>query len=203
MVQNRFYIVSETESATISNQTKLYQKKTMYLRCIIILSTYLSVVFATHIQLIIPSVSITNTASKLPPSTHATLTTLSKIYSAPLREKGDFDFPNITTGSYLLEIYCHTFFFAPLRVDIQETEGNENGPQDKVEVWGTFRGNEWDNKGEDIVVNTKNEGKEKIFTFEIQILAAKKYLTERSHCTSFLYQELFIKYGQSITFAKN
>ncbi|RKF63679.1 putative upf0480 protein [Erysiphe neolycopersici] len=153
----------------------------MYLRKIFIFSTCLSIVFASHIQIIIPSVSITNTASKLPPSTHATLTTLSQIYSAPLREKGDFDFPNVTTGSYLLEINCHSFFFAPLRVDVHDTEDNVNGRQDIVEVSGTFRGNEWDNKGENIAVHTKNDGKERIFIFEIQMLAAKKYLTERSH----------------------
>ncbi|KAI6249300.1 hypothetical protein HI914_02399 [Erysiphe necator] len=153
----------------------------MHLRCILLLSINLLTIFAAHLQVFIPSVSITNSASKLPPSTHATLTTLSQIYSAPLQEKGNFNFPNVTTGSYLFEINCHAFFFAPLRVDVKEAKDDLHGQQEVVEVWGTFRGNEWDNKGETVIVQTKDEGRNKLFIFEAQMLAAKNYLTERAH----------------------
>jgi hypothetical protein len=38
-------------------------------------------------------------------------------------------------------VHCREFTFAPLRVDVDEADG-------QVEAWQTFRGNEWDNRGE-------------------------------------------------------
>jgi len=40
------------------------------------------------------------------------------------------------------EILCRDWNFWPLRVDV---DGSEEG---KIEIWQTFRGNEWENKGE-------------------------------------------------------
>ncbi len=57
-----------------------------------------------------------------------------------------FDFRNVTSGDYLLDIHCHSQVFAPLRVDVEAAVGE--GAAEKVEAWGTFRGNEWGNKGE-------------------------------------------------------
>ncbi len=51
----------------------------------------------------------------------------------------------------------------PLRVDI--------APDDVVEVWQTFRGNEWDNKGE-----------KKGLPVELQVLGAKQYYQAREGC---------------------
>ncbi|KAI0998811.1 hypothetical protein K3495_g9383 [Podosphaera aphanis] len=121
---------------------------------------------------ILPSPVLFNAAT-LPASTHATLTTLSQTYTAPLRLAGDFYFSNVTTGSYLMEIYCHTHFFPPRRVDVHE------GERPDVQVWGTFRGNEWDNKGEAIEMVSKVEGNKKNFSFAVSPLAKKEYFNER------------------------
>jgi hypothetical protein len=50
-----------------------------------------------------------------------------------------------------------------------------------VEVWGTFRGNEWGNKGE--VVNVQDvDGDGKVWGFEVRVVGGKEYLLQRSGC---------------------
>ncbi|KAI9814043.1 MAG: hypothetical protein M1827_003507 [Pycnora praestabilis] len=95
---------------------------------------------ATHLTAYIPSTSLLPSPNTLPPSTCATLTTLGQRYTAPLQRDARFVFRNVSAGSYLLDVHCRDWAFAPLRVDVGEGE--------KVEVWQTFRGNEWENKGE-------------------------------------------------------
>lgn len=65
-------------------------------------------------------------------------------------------------------------------MDVHSAEGEE-----KVEVWGTFRGNEWSNKGE--VIEVKEVAKEgidskgmRVWGFEGKVAAGKEYLMERS-----------------------
>ncbi|MCJ1474981.1 hypothetical protein MMC13_003641 [Lambiella insularis] len=89
---------------------------------------------AAHLTLLLPSLPT------LPSSTHATLFTHNLTLTAPLRRSNTFAFPDLPSGSYLCEVFCRDYSFAPLRVDV-DTHG-------KVEAWQTFRGNEWDNKGE-------------------------------------------------------
>jgi hypothetical protein len=99
-----------------------------------------------------------------------------------------FDFRNVTSGSYLLDVHCHTHVFAPLRVDVHEglkpkeaSEGAEAVRE--VQAWGTFRGNEWANKGE--VVDVKEvEGKVGIWGFDVRVLGGKEYFIERAGCKS-------------------
>ncbi|TQS36329.1 hypothetical protein Golomagni_03226 [Golovinomyces magnicellulatus] len=134
--------------------------------------------FAAYLQPFIRSLPSDTVASKLPPSTHATLTTLSQTYSAPLSTRGNFNFKNVSSGSYLLEVYCHSFSFAPLRVDVRE-EGYSLDDLEYVQVWNTFRGNEWENKGEIVNVIKEEEGTSKRYSFEVQLLATKKYIMER------------------------
>lgn len=50
-----------------------------------------------------------------------------------------------------------------------------------VEVWGTFRGNEWGNKGEAVKVQDVN-GDGKVWGFEVRVGAGKEYFLERSGC---------------------
>jgi hypothetical protein len=71
-----------------------------------------------------------------------------------------------------------------LRVDVHSGEGKG---EEKVEVWGTFRGNEWSNKGE--VYEVREVSKEgvdgksgKVWGFEGKVAAPKEYLMERSGC---------------------
>lgn len=63
----------------------------------------------------------------------------------------------------------------------------------EVEVWGTFRGNEWANKGEVVPVRTEpngdvavgeNMGQSKVYRFEAKVLGGKEYFLERSGCES-------------------
>lgn len=54
-------------------------------------------------------------------------------------------FSGLTQGSYLLTLHSRDYFFPPFRVDVEPAEGG-NG-EDLVQIWQTFRGNEWSNKG--------------------------------------------------------
>ncbi|MCJ1480333.1 hypothetical protein MMC06_000488 [Schaereria dolodes] len=101
-----------------------------------------TLLLAASLQLTIPPSNILPNPSTLPPSTHATLTTSGLVLSAPIQRSNSFSFNNIRPGSYLCDVYSRDYVFAPLRVDVSE--------QDAVEIWQTFRGNEWDNKGERI-----------------------------------------------------
>ena len=57
----------------------------------------------------------------------------------------------------------------------------------KVEVWTTFRGNEWGNKGEAVVVReVEKEGVDgkgsQVWGFDVRVQAGKEYLLARSGC---------------------
>jgi hypothetical protein len=123
------------------------------------LSHSLTVSVPTSQQLQNPSV--------LPPTTTASLMTLSHEYIAHLNTQNHFVFRNVSAGSYLLEIMCASHGFAPLRVDIRG-DGT-------VEAWRTFRGNEWENKGEAVMAS---DGK----TVEAKLLGHKGYYMERAGC---------------------
>ncbi|KAH6608115.1 nonselective cation channel [Trichoderma cornu-damae] len=83
----------------------------------------------------------------LPPSTHATLSSLHKRLDAPLTAVNTFSFHNVSADSYLLDVHCATDFFHPLRVDV--------GDDGEVRAWETYRGNEWGNKGEEVQVRSE------------------------------------------------
>jgi hypothetical protein len=141
----------------------------------------LPLVLASHLRVSIPSSQQLQHPNTLPASTHATLTTLSNTYSAPLRSDNTFDFRNVTSGSYLFDVHCHTHAFAPLRVDVHEITPDGVGfDGQEVQVWGTFRGNEWSNKGE--VVQAQNE--DGIWSFDVRAQAGKDYFIERTGCES-------------------
>ncbi|KAI0549553.1 Cys/Met metabolism PLP-dependent enzyme-domain-containing protein [Xylaria curta] len=123
-----------------------------------------------------PSPQIPNPAA-LPPSTHATLTALGASYAAPLTIDNTFVFRNVTPGSYLGDVSCATHGFAPLRVDVipitAGADKNANGEDVSLRVWETFRGNDWENKGEEIRPVTAGG------VFPVKVLGSKVYYTER------------------------
>ncbi|TVY38574.1 ER membrane protein complex subunit-like protein, partial [Lachnellula occidentalis] len=82
----------------------------------------------------------------------------------------------VSAGSYLLEVHCHSHAFAPLRVDVSGTSTAGSSGGEKVQVWGTFRGNEWGNKGEEYVVR-KVGG---VWVWDVRVIAEKEYFYERS-----------------------
>lgn len=99
-------------------------------------------------------------------------------------------FRNVTQGSYLLDIHCATHAFAPLRVDVAPVldgvleEGDGHG-QVKLEVkaWETYRGNDWDNKGEEAPrQKLSNAGDNNGVVFGAKVLGEKGYFMERGKC---------------------
>ena len=144
-------------------------------------------VLSTHLLISIPASQFLPQPSNLPPSTTATLTTLHHIHTSPLRSDNTFDFRNVTSGSYLLDIHCRTHAFAPLRVDV--SEGGKDSQGEEVEVWTTFRGNEWGNKGETLGVR-EVEGRVGIWGFEARAIGVKEYLIERPGCAFPFYSSL-------------
>ncbi|EON61675.1 hypothetical protein W97_00891 [Coniosporium apollinis CBS 100218] len=136
-----------------------------------------------------PSQHVPN-PSLLPPTTHATLHASGPPATAYLTRANTFEFRNLTTGSYLLNVHCRDVVFEGLRVDVGgvgavgEEEGDEQeegvkevGGKEKgelVQVWQTFRGNEWDNKGE-----VRGVGRGRVAA-EVRAVAGKEYYQERS-----------------------
>jgi hypothetical protein len=135
-------------------------------------------ILASHLRISIPSTPGLPHPNTLPASTSASLTTLNHVLTAPLRSDNTFDFRNVSSGSYLLDVHCHTYQFAPLRVDVHESGKVEGG---EVQVWGTFRGHEWANKGEVMPVK-EVDGKVGVWGFEVRAQGPKEYFIERAGC---------------------
>jgi hypothetical protein len=89
-----------------------------------------------------------------------------------------------------LDVHCHTHSFAPLRVDVHEGIKLENGQAkdaEAIEVFGTFRGNEWGNKGPVVdVTEVADAGDKRIWGFMVKVQGEKEYLLERTGCEFFL-----------------
>ena len=62
---------------------------------------------------------------------------------------------------------------------MQEPLGEGKG--EVVKVWGTFRGNEWENKGEVVEVSTEKG----VWSFDVEARGPKEYLVERPGCEFF------------------
>jgi len=143
---------------------------------------------ALYLSLTLPPTALLPNPSLLPPSTHATLLGAGRTLTAPITRRNTFDFKRLTPGSYLLTFQCRDYTFAPLRVDVSSSPSN-NEPdqvagQEKVEVWQTFWGNEWGNKGEyrgGGSVSTTRAGDEAVMV-EVRPERAKEYYSSRTGC---------------------
>ena len=131
---------------------------------------------AARLTLTIPSTHLLQNPSLLPPTTHATLQSSGAPYSAPLSRANTFVFSNLTAGSYLATVHCRDFAFEPLRVDVTVEGDGKGSEQEKVVVWQTFLGNEWDNKGE-----KRGEGPSGVVA-EVWPIGAKEYYEVRGGC---------------------
>lgn len=118
---------------------------------------------ATSITLYLPAVP---NPFSLPPSTHATLSTLGASFSAPISSLNTFVFHNVTPGSYLADVHCKTDGFRPLRIDVAD---------DSIQAWDTFRGNEWANKGDALPIRSNG--------VEVKSIGKKIYFVDRPQCT--------------------
>lgn len=79
---------------------------------------------------------------------------------------------------------CRDFLFAPLRVDV--VSDAEHGPESKkgkIDVWQTFWGNEWGNKGERRGGGFWKEGSERIVV-EVRPEGGREYYLQRAGCES-------------------
>ncbi len=138
----------------------------------------------TTITLILPT---SPNPFTLPPSTHATLSSLGAHHAAPLSTVNTFVFRNVSAGSYLVDVHCPTEAFRPLRVDVgpPAVAGGADadagaGAEDTrlvVQAWETFRGNDWGNKGE-VMALTEGGG------VHVRWMGKKNYFMERPKCLS-------------------
>jgi hypothetical protein len=110
--------------------------------------------------------------SKLPSYTRAILSSLGPPLVAPITASNTFLFSPVPVGSYLLSVYSRDAVFEDLRVDVVKNETGESASS-----WTTFRGNEWNNKGE-----LRGSGDGGSVQIEVRPLASKDYYQERSTC---------------------
>ena len=142
---------------------------------------------STSVTLLVPPTAALPNPFSLAPGTHATLSSLGARYAAPLSAANAFVFRNVTPGSYLVDVHCATHFFAPLRLDVivpVPADAGEakagSGGRLALRAWETYRGNEWENRGEAVPL-TEYDGFE---AFAVPALGAKNYFVERSKCES-------------------
>ncbi|CAN8103752.1 unnamed protein product [Discula destructiva] len=131
----------------------------------------------TTITLAIPPSALLPNPRALPPSTHATLTTLGTGASAYITPGNTLVFPNVSAGSYLVDVHSLTHAFAPLRIDVVPVvpgaqEKEKEAAALKVQAWETYRGNDWDNKGEAVVLDAG--------ALRVRVLGQKAFFMERS-----------------------
>ena len=98
-------------------------------------------------------------------------------------------FHNVTPGSYIADVHSASHGFAPLRVDVVVAAEGDTAP--KVRVWETFRGNEWENKGEEVRGLATGTGAGTGAAFPVRVLGAKAYFVERGSC-EFFFQKPFL-----------
>lgn len=110
-------------------------------------------------------------------ATHATLTSLGTRLSAPLSAVNTFVFHNVSEGSYLADVHCPTDGFMALRVDVSAAEADK---APSIQAWETYRGNDWNNKGEALGARDGSDGS---VGFEVRALGGKTYFMERPKCT--------------------
>ncbi|KAF2097451.1 hypothetical protein NA57DRAFT_77708 [Rhizodiscina lignyota] len=129
------------------------------------LLSVLPVSLAALITVSIPNTPLVNPSS-LPASTHATLDEHGVKLDAPITRANTFVFHNVSSGSYLLSVFCKDYAFENLRIDV-------TGEEERIEAWQTFRGNEWDNKGESRAGVVPGQ-------VEVRPVVAKDYYQQRS-----------------------
>jgi hypothetical protein len=147
------------------------------------LLSLLSLSSAAYITVSIPPSAKIPNPSTLPVSTHATLHASGAPLTAPLSRTNTFSFAHVPAGSYLLTVHCRDFAFEPVRVDVGATA---NGVE-WVNAWQTFRGNEWDNKGEkraEVLGSASPSGdvEEAKARIEAVVLGGKDYYQKREGC---------------------
>ena len=132
---------------------------------------------AAHLRIAsAPSTLVPSPATQISHTTNAYLTKNGHTYAAPLSAGGEFDFRNVTKGSYLVDVVAKEYVFAPLRLDVLDTDAGE-----EVRAWGTWRGNEWSNTAEGVEV-VQDKGVSRI---GVLVAGRKEVFVERVGCAYF------------------
>jgi hypothetical protein len=141
------------------------------------LPSCLSLATTTTLTLQIQPSQLLPNPNALPATTRATLTTLHATYAAPLSAANAFVFRNVSAGSYLADVHCGSYGFAPLRVDVLAAADGAAGDDLRLSVaaWETYRGNEWGNKGEEVKGGAAN-------AFAVRCLGKKLFFQDRGKC---------------------
>jgi hypothetical protein len=122
-----------------------------------------------------PSEPLLTNPSLLPSSTRATLSSSGPALTAPISSSNTIQFSAVPPGSYLLSVFSRDHRFENLRVDVLA-----DGTTESVIAWTTWRGNEWDNKGE-----VRGEGEAKAgenVKIEVKVAGSKVYYQQRAGC---------------------
>jgi spore coat protein CotH len=144
------------------------------------LTCLLSSTLAARITVSIAQPAFAFDAATLPSSTHATLHAAGAPLTAVINRANQFVFSSAPSGSYLLEIHARDYVFEPLRVDVAD-----EGAKEYVKSWQSFRGNEWDNKGE-----KRGEGEARVAggvakaNIWVGVMGSKEYYAKRAGCKS-------------------
>ena len=111
------------------------------------------------------------------------------------RASNGFTFRNLTVGSYVLQVYCPDWAFAPIRVDVFSPATSDRGEAKRtdddvyVKTYRTFLGNSWEDKGDSIGSylgrqdDTLRHGEPEL-KVELNVLGRKEYYSAREGCMS-------------------
>lgn len=144
-----------------------------------VLLYYSTIAFAAQLIVTIPASALLANPATLPSSTHATLLGAPGTrHDARLTRSNTLEFKSLAPGSYLLNIYTRDYFFPPFRVDVSVAQAgaDDNVAEELVQVWQTFRGNEWSNKGSRL-----GEGK-RVLNVALQPSSKKDFYQQRGGC---------------------
>ena len=145
------------------------------------------------LTLVLPPTQALHKPQSLPARTFATLTTTNLTLTATFTRASTFEFRDPPPGNYLCEVWTNSYVFVPMRVDVSmlpagDDAGSSNGKEDtvrsrsltkRVDVWQTFRGNEWDNKGELLGSGTMEQGGAQV---NVGVLGVRDFYEVRQGC---------------------
>ena len=135
-----------------------------------------STALAARLSINIPPTQQLPNPYVLPSTTHATLQSHGAPLSAQLTRANKFTFDDVAPGSYLFTVHCRDYSFEPLRIDVESNQTAGGG--EYVTAWQTFKGNEWDNKGE---LRGQGDAKDEV-QIEVRSTGVKDYYQQRQGC---------------------
>ena len=166
-------------------------------------ATLPATILAAQINITILSTPLLTNPSSLPPSTIASLSGSGHDYEAHINTKNTFTFSDVPKGSYLMDITApgpDGYVFPPLRIDVlgkpsevieggaMPASGSKMDVGDKemeereiVMAWGTWRGNEWENRGE-VYEALEWAGVGSGKSFGVKAVGKREFLIERQGC---------------------